>query len=303
MRCFPVGDRAVCGEVIELTLRGDRAHAPASIVCRCSISDLPVFLRWRGEPPFGADPVGAARRRRRPGDRRLVASGTSCATRELAELFERTAVSDIAWARTDDWRVELAGRWPAIREQEIRVRGPRAEAALLRGWLGARLDRAVRRGRAGRGARRAARRRGAPAAEGGATDAERPAERRARPLRPRPDLRGGGTGGGWRRLTAVRPRSDERLTHESVSTVRRIRHDSGDADGLVGTLRGMAPPRIEIVGSIYHVNGKAVRRYGSLFRDEIDRLTFLELLREAGWLEQLDASGVLADDDALPRPH
>ena len=32
MRCFPIGDRAVCGEVIELTLRGDRADAPASIV-------------------------------------------------------------------------------------------------------------------------------------------------------------------------------------------------------------------------------------------------------------------------------
>src|SRR5439155_7997370 len=49
------------------------------------------------------------------------------------------AVSDIAWARLQDWRVELAERWPAIREQEIRIRGPRAEATLLRGWLAARL--------------------------------------------------------------------------------------------------------------------------------------------------------------------
>ena len=32
IRCFPIGDRAVCGEVIELTLRGARAGAPASIV-------------------------------------------------------------------------------------------------------------------------------------------------------------------------------------------------------------------------------------------------------------------------------
>ncbi len=38
----------------------------------------------------------------------------------------------------------LAGCWPGIAEQEIRVRGPRAEAALLRGWLRARLDRAIR---------------------------------------------------------------------------------------------------------------------------------------------------------------
>ena len=63
-------------------------------------------------------------------------------------------MSDIAWARTDDWRRELAGYWPEIREQEIRIRGPRAEATLLRGWLNARLDRAVRASRAG--ARRSA---------------------------------------------------------------------------------------------------------------------------------------------------
>jgi hypothetical protein len=34
--------------------------------------------------------------------------------------------------------------WPGIRDREIRIRGPRAEAALLRGWLNARLDRAIR---------------------------------------------------------------------------------------------------------------------------------------------------------------
>jgi len=59
-------------------------------------------------------------------------------------LFGQTAVSDIAWARTEAWRAELARYWPAIREQEIRVRGPRAEATLLRAWLHARLRRAIR---------------------------------------------------------------------------------------------------------------------------------------------------------------
>ena len=29
IRCFPVGDRAVCGEVIQLSLRGARTAAPA----------------------------------------------------------------------------------------------------------------------------------------------------------------------------------------------------------------------------------------------------------------------------------
>ena len=143
IRCFPVADRAICGEVIELTLRGNRVEAPASIGLPLLVSDRPVFCRWRGEPPFGTrrfdqlvDIV----------DRLIVDSSEweELQYAELAELFNHVAVSDIAWARTDDWRRELADCWPGIREQEIRIRGPQAEAALLRGWLNARLDRAVR---------------------------------------------------------------------------------------------------------------------------------------------------------------
>jgi hypothetical protein len=143
IRCFPVADRAVCGEVIELTLRGDRCDAPASIVLPLLISDLPVFCRWRGEPPFGA---GRFEQLVDMVDRLIVDSSEWDELRydELAALFGRTAVSDIAWARTDDWRRALADCWPGIREQEIRIRGPRAEAELLRGWLNARLDRSVR---------------------------------------------------------------------------------------------------------------------------------------------------------------
>ena len=143
IRCFPVGDRAVCGEVIELSLRGARSQAPASIVLPLLVSDLPVFCRWRGEPPFGApqfdqlvDIV----------DRLVVDSAEwrEPGSEALVKLFGRTAVSDIAWARTAPWRAELARYWPSIREQEIYVRGPRAEATLLRAWLGARLGRAIR---------------------------------------------------------------------------------------------------------------------------------------------------------------
>ena len=143
VRCFPAGDRAVCGEVIELHLLGDRALAPASIVLPLAISDLPVFVRWRGEPEFRGTQwrqlVGVA-------DRVVVDSSEWQAGRygELAKSFGRTAVSDIAWARIHDWRVQLAACWPGIGEQEIRVRGPRAEASLLRGWLAAQLGRAVR---------------------------------------------------------------------------------------------------------------------------------------------------------------
>jgi glucose-6-phosphate dehydrogenase assembly protein OpcA len=143
VRCFSSGDRAVASEVIWLRLRGDRWQAPASLVLPLALSDLPVFLRWRGQPSFGASHfeqlIAIA-------DRLVVDSSEWEELRylELSEVFEKAAVSDIAWARTHDWRVKLAGRWPGIAEQEIRVSGPRAEAALLRGWLASRLRRAVR---------------------------------------------------------------------------------------------------------------------------------------------------------------
>ncbi len=143
VRCFPAGETHVCGEVIQLQLRGNRTYAPASLVLPLAISDLPVFCRWRGEPPFGQPEweqlVEVA-------DRIIVDSSEweQLAYDELAGIFDRTAASDIAWRRTYEWRVELAKYWPAIREQEIRVRGPRAEATLLRAWLNARLDRAIR---------------------------------------------------------------------------------------------------------------------------------------------------------------
>jgi Glucose-6-phosphate dehydrogenase subunit N-terminal domain/Glucose-6-phosphate dehydrogenase subunit C-terminal domain len=141
IRCFPVGDRAICGEVIELSLRGTRAAAPASIVVPLLISDLPVFARWRGQPPFGApefeqivDLVD-----------RLVVDSTEWpdlpgAYAPLVELFDRTVVSDIAWTRTERWRSLLASLWPGIREvKELRVHGTRAQGYLLDGWLRSRL--------------------------------------------------------------------------------------------------------------------------------------------------------------------
>jgi glucose-6-phosphate dehydrogenase assembly protein OpcA len=140
LRCFPIGDRAICGEVIELQLLGRRAVAPASIVEPLLITDLPVFCRWRGEPPFGSEElgqmVGVA-------DRLIVDSEEWDDLRyaELAELFDRVAVSDIVWRRIESWRYELAKHWPEIRRQKVEVSGPRAEATLLSAWLGGRLKR------------------------------------------------------------------------------------------------------------------------------------------------------------------
>ena len=64
--------------------------------------------------------------------------------RPLAGIFERTAVSDIAWARTSRWRRQLASLWPEIADvRTIRVRGTEAQGQLLAGWLSSRLGHAV----------------------------------------------------------------------------------------------------------------------------------------------------------------
>jgi glucose-6-phosphate dehydrogenase assembly protein OpcA len=110
------------------------------------ISDLPVFCRWGGEPPWGSDEleqlVGVV-------DRFVVDStewkGVPGAYEGLEPLFDRVAVSDIAWTRTREWRAALAAQWPDIRlAGTLEVTGPLAEALLLAGWLRSRLRKHVR---------------------------------------------------------------------------------------------------------------------------------------------------------------
>ena len=145
LECYAVPgvEREVCSEVIELHLRGARAKAPASVVEPLLISDLPVFLRWRGEPPWGAQEfdqlVGVT-------DRLIVDStewdDLPYPYRNLSGLFDRAAVSDIAWARTSRWRTHLATLWPEIADvSTVRVAGTYAQALLVVGWLRSRLGR------------------------------------------------------------------------------------------------------------------------------------------------------------------
>ncbi len=144
--CFSAGEgRQVCTETIRLRLGGVRAAAAASVVQPLLLPDLPVFLRWRGLPPFDersfaelADAV----------DRLIVDStewpGLPEPYASLAEFFERAAVSDIAWARTSRWRRQLASLWPGIADvRRIKVTGTEAQACLLAGWLRSRLGRQV----------------------------------------------------------------------------------------------------------------------------------------------------------------
>jgi glucose-6-phosphate dehydrogenase assembly protein OpcA len=145
LRCFANGGGAVCFEVIDITLCGPRAHAPASVVSPLLISDLPAFLRWRGDLPFGSTELeqllGVA-------DRLIVESteweDPERAFTRLPEIFEWIAASDIAWSRLAPWRRSLAARWPGIADlQTLHVTGPKAEALLLAGWLGGRLHREI----------------------------------------------------------------------------------------------------------------------------------------------------------------
>ena len=137
----PDTDRGLVTEVVELTLRGSRTQAPASIVEPLLISDLPVFLRWRGEPSWGAPELEQLV----DITDRLIVDSTEWdnvpdSYTRLAELFPRCAASDIGWARTSRWRSHLATLWPGIAEvQTMRVRGTAAQAWLLCGWLRSRL--------------------------------------------------------------------------------------------------------------------------------------------------------------------
>jgi glucose-6-phosphate dehydrogenase assembly protein OpcA len=142
VQCYPAGEgREICTETIRVRLGGVAASVPASVVQPLLLSDLPVFLRWRGLPPFGAghfealvDVVD-----------RLVVDSTEWPDLptpygRFASVFDRVVVSDIAWARTSRWRPMLATLWPGIAgAQRIRVQGTAAQANLLAGWLRSRL--------------------------------------------------------------------------------------------------------------------------------------------------------------------
>ena len=186
-------------EIVRIRLRGSTAEAPASVVVPLQIADLPVFLRWRGRPAFGRKHyeqlVGVADR--------LIVDSTEwdrlpSGLAKLSESFDRIAVSDLAWARTLPWRAALADLWPGIKEAKTPARrrpppGSAAPACLAGDAASAQVP-AQPRGRAdadqGRGGRRAG---GAGARP--AVLAERPALRRARVLRARPRVRGGGQSG------------------------------------------------------------------------------------------------------------
>ncbi len=132
LECYTLAEleRHVCSEVIELRLHGRVAQAPASVILPLVLPDLPVFLRWRGQPPFG-EPVFEQLVNvvdRLVVDSREWPEAPGCYAR-LAEIFDRVAVSDIVWARTLRWRRAIAELEAAANARRLRVRGPLQEAS------------------------------------------------------------------------------------------------------------------------------------------------------------------------------
>jgi glucose-6-phosphate dehydrogenase assembly protein OpcA len=137
---------SVCTDTIRIRLRGTSAAHPASVVEPLLIPDLPVFLRWRGLPPFGHSSFDELVE---TVDRLIVDSNEwpdlPKPYPEFAEVFDRVVVSDIAWARTSRWRAMLASMWPGIADvNRIKVTGTLAQAHLLAGWLRSRLKREIK---------------------------------------------------------------------------------------------------------------------------------------------------------------
>jgi hypothetical protein len=143
---FTTGEnRSVCTDTIRIRLHGTSAEHPGSVVEPLLIPDLPVFLRWRGVPAFRDS---AFEELAEIVDRLIVDStewpDLPSSYAGLLEIFDRVAVSDIAWARTSRWRLMLASLWPSIANvRRIKVTGTVAQANLLAGWLRSRLDRSI----------------------------------------------------------------------------------------------------------------------------------------------------------------
>jgi hypothetical protein len=143
LECYevPGSPRHLCNEVVELRLRGNRALAPASIALPLVLPDLSIFLRWRGRPDFDSPIFDQLVEMV---DRLVVDSAewpdVPEAYQPLTGVFDRVAVSDIAWRRTERWREALARDWPEVPE---RIAGPPGEASLVAGWLRSRTGREV----------------------------------------------------------------------------------------------------------------------------------------------------------------
>jgi glucose-6-phosphate dehydrogenase assembly protein OpcA len=163
-------DERICYEEVILTVRGEAAEHLAGVVAPLLIHDLPTFVWWPGDPPFGHPVFDQLVEL---GDRLVIDSADFsdllASMRRLANLRHRSGVGDLAWERLSIWQERIAQFFDAPRFRRYlpnlnrmviryavpasRRRGrpdpdapiheatsPMAQAVLLAGWLAARLE-------------------------------------------------------------------------------------------------------------------------------------------------------------------
>ncbi len=149
----------VCCEQITVSARGDAVAQAPGLVLPLLVADLPVVLWWVGDPPLGSNTFD----RFADAANRVILDSASFADPcdQIAKLAERTrgllepAISDLNWARLTSLR-ELTSQFFDAPEMLAYLGGVTsvkveyavkqdesdnpAQAALLLGWLGSRLD-------------------------------------------------------------------------------------------------------------------------------------------------------------------
>jgi glucose-6-phosphate dehydrogenase assembly protein OpcA len=151
------GRRQVCCEEIRLEAGGEAARHLHSTLAALLSEDLPVFVWWRGRPPFGSHRL---MKLMEMADRFIV--DTSAAADPVAAVMELarwntgaapTAVGDLAWRRLSPWREAVAAlfddpdhRAVLAGARQVQVAWGtgaacpgRSQALYLGGWLAARL--------------------------------------------------------------------------------------------------------------------------------------------------------------------
>jgi glucose-6-phosphate dehydrogenase assembly protein OpcA len=143
--CWIGGGQEVCTE--RIAIRGDWAALPSGVAALL-VPDLPVFLWWQGSLPEVGDPVLDELTEMAS---QVIVDSSNADLAAVAEL-DRSAegLTDLAWVRTGAWREAIAALFDGRSQRRalnrlfgVEVTGPPNEAALLAGWLRARLHRHV----------------------------------------------------------------------------------------------------------------------------------------------------------------
>ncbi len=137
-----VGGRLGPCEAVVMRMYGRLALHAESVVMPLLAPDVPVVTWWHGEPPerIAYDFLGVV------ADRRITDSAQ--APDPVAALRQRAADyapgdTDLAWTRITPWRTLVAGAFDTVEARVVgaTVTAPEKDptAALMRGWLAARL--------------------------------------------------------------------------------------------------------------------------------------------------------------------